>query len=91
VGDKISKAINQLRRDKAPGVCNITQLHRTSKRHRGEHKSVAHRVIKPRRGGSQTALQEIEHAVCLYVCPSVRLTLLGSQTTKTEGLNLEFH
>ena len=36
--DEISKAINQLRRDKAPGVCNITAELR---RHRSKHKSVA--------------------------------------------------
>jgi len=36
--DELSKAINQLRRDKAPGVCNITiELLRDKK---SEHKSV---------------------------------------------------
>ena len=36
--DEISKAVNQLRRDKAPGVCNITA---ELLRDRSEHKSVA--------------------------------------------------
>ena len=42
--------------------------------------------IKPRRGGYPIALQEIDHAVCLSVCPTPTV----SQTTRVVGLSLVF-